>query len=92
MKDIIYRFRSGEKDFMYAVACYGMTMGEVDEISRKLDSLAVDQDARKDPWKMIKSVTSDTNATRRLARFFAAGIVGVNPQEFGLRFRPLSSL
>lgn len=70
-------------DFVYAVACFGMSMKDAAQFR---DSLPAD---RRDFWKMLKSAEQKD----RVARFFAAGIVCENPQKFRLtRDRALSNL
>ncbi len=70
-------------DTLYAVACFGMTPNEA---AQWRDQLPAD---RRDLWKVINSAAQ----RERLTRFFAAGIVGQNPRQFGLtNDSPLSSL
>ncbi|HEY0544233.1 MAG TPA: FHA domain-containing protein [Pyrinomonadaceae bacterium] len=72
-----------EGDFLYGVACFGMAPKEAGEWRTLLPP------DRSDFWKVIKS----PEQRERVVRFFAAGIVGENPQKFGLiNDRPLSSL
>jgi pSer/pThr/pTyr-binding forkhead associated (FHA) protein len=71
-------------DALYAVACFGMTPKEAAQWR--------DQHAsgdRRDLWKVINS----KEQRERLTRFFAAGIVGENPERFNLTGdSPLSKL
>jgi hypothetical protein len=70
-------------DPLYAIACFGMTPGDA---AKWRDQLPAD---RRDLWKVINSAEQ----REQLARFFAAGIVGQNPQRFGLmNDRPLLTL
>ncbi len=70
-------------DFLYSVACFGMAPKEAGEWRAGLPP------DRSDFWKVIKS----PEQRERVVRFFAAGIVGQNPQKFGLtKDRPLQSL
>jgi hypothetical protein len=70
-------------DPVYAVACFGMTPKDA---AQWRDSLPAD---RRDLWNVIKS----TEHRERVVRFFAAGIVGENPNQFGLTNDfPLSNL
>jgi pSer/pThr/pTyr-binding forkhead associated (FHA) protein len=69
-------------DSLYAVACFGMSAKEA---AQWRDQLPAD---RRDLWKVINSAQQ----RERLTRFFAAGIVGENPQQFGLTDSPLSNL
>lgn len=70
-------------DTLYAVSCWGMPLKEAAQFR---DQLPAD---RRDLWKVINSAEQ----RERLTRFFAAGIVGENPQQFGLTSdSPLSNL
>lgn len=70
-------------DTLYAIACFGMNPKEA---AQWRDQLPTD---RRDLWKVVNSAEQRD----RLVRFFAAGIVGENPQQFGLTSdTPLSSL
>ena len=70
-------------DPLYAVACFGMAPKDA---AQWRDQLPAD---RRDLWNIIKAAEQ----RERVARFFAAGIVGENPQQFGLTAdSPLSNL
>ena len=70
-------------DPLYAVACFGMTAKDA---AQWRDQLPAD---RRDLWNVIKSPAQREQVTR----FLAAGIVGENPQQFGLTSdSPLSNL
>ena len=70
-------------DPLYAVACFGMTPKDA---AQWRDQLPAD---RRDLWNVIKSPAQREQVTR----FLAAGIVGENPQQFGLTSdSPLSNL
>jgi hypothetical protein len=69
-------------DVVYAASCFGMTPGDA---AKWRDQLPAD---RRDLWKVINSAEQRD----RLIRFLAAGIVGENPQRFGMTDSPLSSL
>lgn len=71
-------------DFMYAVACFGMPLGRAGELRTKLVTAAPDPAARRDFWKMVRSGVVSREQADQVARFFAAGVVGENPQAFGL--------
>lgn len=72
-----------EGDFLYGVAYFGMTPQEAGQFRTLLPP------DRSDFWKVITL----PEQRERIVRFFAAGIVGENPQKFGLTSdRPLSSL
>lgn len=61
-------------DFVYAVACFGMSPKDAAQFR---DHLPAD---RRDFWKVLKSPAQRA----RVVDFFAAGVVGENPQKFGL--------
>lgn len=69
---------------LYGVACFGMTTDEAGKFQVSL--------AGKDLTDFSKVITNQRQR-EQLVRFFAAGIVAENPQNFGLkRDRPLSDL
>jgi pSer/pThr/pTyr-binding forkhead associated (FHA) protein len=70
-------------DPLYAIACFGMTPKDA---AQWRDQLPAD---RRDLWNVIKSAAQ----REQVSRFLAAGIVGENPQQFGLTSdSPLSNL
>ena len=81
LKALVWDLFRGE--FVYAVATFGMPSKEA---ARFRDQLPND---RRDFWKVIRlSAQRD-----RVVNFFAAGIVGENPQKFGLgQSKSLTSL
>jgi hypothetical protein len=88
MKELINVF--GMDDFLYAIACYGMPVSQAAQLRARLEE--TDPTARRDFWKMVKAGIVTREGADRVARFFAAGIVGENPKVFGLVGEPLSSL
>ena len=91
-KALISTFESPD-DFMFAVACFGQPLNEVGQVRAQLATLAPDPVARRDFFKMVKSGVVKGDQVDRVIRFFAAGIVGENPQPFGLgNEEPFSSL
>jgi hypothetical protein len=78
------------ENFMYVIACFGMRLDEAADVQRQV--LQLDPATRKDFWKVAQSRAVSQEAANRVARFFAAGIVGENPQEFHPNARKLSSL
>ena len=82
----------GKEGFMYAVACYGMTLDEAGEIQRQLEAKDPTGQGRFDFWRMKNMGVVKGDQVERVARFFAAGIVAENPQQFGLSEPPLSTL
>jgi hypothetical protein len=82
----------GREGFMYTVACYGMTADEAGAVQQQLESKDPTGQARYDFWRMKNAGVLKGDQVERVARFFAAGIVAENPQQFGLNEQPLSSL
>jgi hypothetical protein len=72
-------------DFMYAIACYGMPLSQAGQLRIQLINAAPDPVARRDIGKMVKLGIIKREQVDRVIRFFAAGIVGENPQVFGLQ-------
>jgi hypothetical protein len=81
----------GREDFMYAIACYGMPLPQAGEIRTRLEQQS-DPSGRRDFWRMVEIGIIPRDAADRVIKFFAAGVVGENPQSFGLRPERLSSL
>jgi hypothetical protein len=72
-----------EGDFVYGVACFSMSPQEAGEWNTSLPP------DRADFWKVIRR----PEQRDRVVRFFAAGIVGENPEKFNLsQDRKLSNL
>ena len=80
------------ENFMYAVACYGMTLDEAGQVRVALESKDPSGQGRSDFWKMKNAGVVQGAQVERVARFFAAGIVCENPAQFGLKEKPFSSL
>lgn len=80
------------EDFMYAIACYGMSVDQAGEVSRALEEKDPGRRLRGDFWKMKSAGVVQGAQVERVARFFAAGIVFENPGQFGLKGEPLSTL
>lgn len=91
INDLINAF-GGNDHFMYAVACYGMPLTQAAKVRTRLEDIDPSATERKDFWKMVRAGVVPREGADRVARFFAAGIVGENPQSFGLNNRALSSL
>lgn len=80
-------------DFMYAIACFGMDLQEAGRLQARLVATAPDGGSRRDIMKMIDGGVLSNDQVETIARFFAAGIVGENPHQFGLSSpQPFSSL
>lgn len=91
INDLVNAF-GGTDQFMYAIACYGMTLGQAARVRARLEEIDPEATDRKNFWRMVKAGVVPRDGAERVAKFFAAGIVGENPQAFGLTSRPLSSL
>jgi hypothetical protein len=91
INDLVNAF-GGMDNFMYAIACYGMPLSQAAKVRARLEEIDPNATDRKDFWRMVRSGVVARDGADRVARFFAAGIVGENPQMFGLNGRPLSSL
>jgi pSer/pThr/pTyr-binding forkhead associated (FHA) protein len=91
INDLVNAF-GGTDHFMYAIACYGMPLNQAARVRTRLEEVDPQATERKDFWKMVRSGIVPREGAERVAKFFAAGIVGENPQAFGLNNRALSSL
>lgn len=91
LNDLVNAF-GGLDGFMYAIACYGMPLGQVAQIRTRLEEFDPQATERRDFWKIVRAGIIRREASDRVARFFAAGIVSENPQAFGLSGQPLSSV
>jgi len=81
------------EDFMYAIGCFGMSLQEAGKLQARLVTVMPDTRNRRDIKKAIQAGVLSGEQVDNIARFFAAGIVGENPQKFGLGdSQPLSSL
>ncbi|HEY6802061.1 MAG TPA: hypothetical protein VI306_00655 [Pyrinomonadaceae bacterium] len=72
------------EDFMYAIACFGMSLQDAGRLQGQLVRAAPDPKERRDIMNMIRAGVLNQNQVDNIARFFAAGIVGENPTKFGL--------
>ena len=72
------------EDFMYAISCFGMTLQETGQLQARLVARVPNTKDRRDIQKIIDSGALSGKQVDNMARFFAAGIVGQNPQAFGL--------
>ncbi|HKA17943.1 MAG TPA: FHA domain-containing protein [Blastocatellia bacterium] len=89
--DLINTF-GGTDNFMYAVACYGISLSQAAIVRTRLEEVDPDSSIRRDFWRVLRSGVLPREALDRVARFFAAGIVAENPKSFGLSSSPLSAL
>jgi len=72
------------EDFMYAIGCFGMSLQEAGQLQARLLTAMPDVKNRRDIKKAIQANVLSGEQVDNIARFFAAGIVGENPQKFGL--------
>ena len=82
----------GKEGFMYVVACYGMTLDQAGAVQQQIELKDPGGQARYDFWQMKNMGVVKGEQVERVARFFAAGIVIENPQQFGLNEPPVSTL
>ena len=82
----------GKEGFMYVVACYGMSLDEAGEVQQRLEAKDPTGEGRYDFWRMKNMGVVKGEQVERVARFFAAGIVSENPQQYGLNEPSLSTL
>lgn len=90
LKDLINVF--GVDNFIYAIACYGQPLNKAGELRTKLETSAVASTWQTDFWRTVESGLISSEAADQVVNFFAAGIVGENPQAFGIQQERLSSL
>ena len=72
------------EDFMYAIGCFGLSLQEAGQLQARLVTVMPDTQNRRDIRKAIQAGVLSGEQVDNIARFFAAGIVGENPQKFGL--------
>lgn len=72
------------EDFMYAIGCFGMSLQEAGQLQARLVTAMPDTQNRRDIRNAIQAGVLSGEQVDNIARFFAAGIVGENPQKFGL--------
>ncbi len=70
-------------DFMYALACYGMTAQEAGKFKSRLEEKDPNRTERRNFWKMKDRIQLQPSQTERVYRFFAAG-AGKSPDDFKL--------
>lgn len=72
------------EDFMYAIACFGMSLQDAGSLQARMIKVFPDEQSRRDIVKVVNAGVLTGEQFDAVARFFAAGIVGDNPQKFGL--------
>lgn len=78
INDLVNAF-GGMDNFMYAIACYGMPLSQAAKVRARLEEIDPGATDRKDFWRMVRSGVVARDGADRVAKFFAAGIVGENP-------------
>jgi hypothetical protein len=69
-------------DFIYAVACFGEPSARIGDIFQRND-----QQARRNFHDLVERGEIRPEESKRVACFFAAGIVAENPDKFGINAR-----
>ena len=90
INDLISRF--GNDGFMYAIACFGMSSEQIGRFRIQLENADPSRTLRMDFMQMVKKNVVTPEMQERVVKFMAAGIVGENPQAFGLPDQTFSSL
>lgn len=88
LKERIVKFE--DADFMYALASCRMNTQQIQTLLRNLQNISSTD--RRNFWKMVNSGLVSREGAAQVIRFFAAGIVGENPQALGLPPGRLSDL
>lgn len=82
----------GRDDFIYAVACYGMSGDDAGNFGQALRNADPEEKDRYDFWKMKNKRVVNGDQVDLVVRFFAAGVVVENPGLFNLKDAQLSKL
>lgn len=79
LKDLLGVFET--ENFDLAVACYGSTLEEAGALKQRVASIPAHE--RRNFWQLLERRIISPEQSERVVRFYAAGIVGENPQRFG---------
>lgn len=79
LKDLLGVFET--ENFDLAVACYGSTLEESGALKQRMASLPANE--RRNFWQLVERNIISPEQSERVLKFYAAGIVGENPQRFG---------
>lgn len=79
LKDLLGVFET--ENFDLAVACYGSTLEESGALKQRMASIPVTE--RRNFWQLVERNIISPEQSERVLKFYAAGIVGENPQRFG---------
>jgi pSer/pThr/pTyr-binding forkhead associated (FHA) protein len=69
------------ENFDLAVACYGSTLEESGALKQRMASIPAVE--RQNFWQLVERRIISPEQSERVIKFYAAGIVGENPQRFG---------
>lgn len=79
LKDLLGVFET--ENFDLAVACYGSTLEEAGALKQRVTAIPASE--RRNFWSLVTRNIITREQSERVVRFYAAGIVGENPQRFG---------
>ncbi|HEV7859673.1 MAG TPA: FHA domain-containing protein [Pyrinomonadaceae bacterium] len=79
LKDLLGVFET--ENFDLAVACYGSTLEEAGALKQRVVSIPATE--RRNFWQLVERGIINQEQSERVVKFYAAGIVGENPQNFG---------
>jgi pSer/pThr/pTyr-binding forkhead associated (FHA) protein len=79
LKDLLGVFET--ENFDLAVACYGSTLEEAGALKQRVTALPAGE--RRNFWGLVERNIVSREQSERVVKFYAAGIVGENPQRFG---------
>ncbi len=71
----------GTENFDLAIASYGSTVEEAGALEHRLASIPATE--RRNFWQLVERRVISPEQSERVVKFYAAGIVGENPQRFG---------
>ncbi|GEM_PF-2360548 len=90
LNDLIGQFQN--ENFMYAIACVGMSLEQVGQFKVQLEKADPSGNLRLDFMQTVKQGIVTPEMLERVERFIAAGVIGENPQSFGMPDQKFSSL
>jgi hypothetical protein len=82
----------GRQQFMFVMACYGMTPDEVGRFLSNVRKNVSNPFERESLSALRERGILQDEQVERVARFFAAGIACENPRRYGIDAKPFSSL
>lgn len=78
-KDLLGVFET--ENFDLAIACYGSTLEESGALKQRVAAIPANE--RRNFWQLVERNIISREQSERVVKFYAAGIVGENPQRFG---------